>query len=412
MSYIFNNQISYSDSPNLDAFGRLRVSEPYNIFNSALVISSGETIYEAYTTGGGFLLYNENKSEVQFNVTGSGQRVLREQHGYNEYQPGKSQLVLLTGNFGTSVSDVTKRMGYYNDTDGLFFQLSGSTFGVVLRTSTSGVPVETFIPQSQWNLDTLITGNTLNPSGINLNTTKTQIFIINFQWLGVGRVIFALDIGGITVPVHEILNANNKDSVYMKSGTLPVRYEVISQGGTDSTFKQICSAVSSEGGQQDFGFTTPASNGLTFKTISAKSSIISVRLAKNYKGVTNRTYGTPISVELSTTTNSVNAFWELILQKGYLGQNNLGGSPTWNALNSSPFEYSVDGTTVVGGDTIASGFIITTSQVGNKSGSEIITQKQIMALDYSGVTSDMLHLVVTPNNSSAWSGIITMKSYY
>ena len=27
MSYIFNNQIAYSDSVNLDAFGRLRVSE-------------------------------------------------------------------------------------------------------------------------------------------------------------------------------------------------------------------------------------------------------------------------------------------------------------------------------------------------------------------------------------------------
>ncbi len=32
MSYIYNNSINYSDSPNIDAFGRLRVSEPYNLF--------------------------------------------------------------------------------------------------------------------------------------------------------------------------------------------------------------------------------------------------------------------------------------------------------------------------------------------------------------------------------------------
>ncbi len=412
MSFIFDNTIQFSDSPNLDSFSRLRVSEPFNIFQSSHVTSSGSTQFETTLSGASSIQYNLDKSEIQFNVSGSGQSIIREQHGYNFYQPGKSQLILLTGVFGSPVTNVTKRMGYYNDDDGLYFQLSGSTFGVGLRTSTTGAPVDTFIPQDSWNIDTLNTGNTLNPSGIHLDVTKANIFIINFQWLGVGRVVYALDLNGVIIPVHQILNANNKNGVYMKTGTLPIRYQVISSGGSDSTFKQICSSVISEGGQQDFGYVTPISNALTVKTINSKQSLISVRLSSLFNGIKNRATAVPIAIEIGTTTTSVNAYWELVLQKGYLNQTNLGGSPTWTSLSNTPFEYSTNGTTVSGGTTIASGFIVTTTQNGDKTSAQIITQKEIMAINASGGTSDYLHLVVTPNNSSSWTGIITMKSYY
>jgi hypothetical protein len=413
MSFIFNNEIRYADSPNIDAFGRLRVSEPFNIFQNANVISSGSTQFETILSGSSSVQYNIDKSEIQFNVTGGGQLAIREQHGYNVYQAGKSQLVFMTGVFGTPVSDVIKSMGYYNDSDGLFFELSGLTFGIVLRTSTSGVPVDTFIPQSEWNIDTLNTGHTINPSGYHLDVTKTNIFIINFQWLGVGRVVYALDIDGIIVPIHQILNANNKTSVYMKTGTLPTRFEVKSNGGSDSTFKQICTSVISEGGQQDFGFIAPISNGLTVKTIASKQSVISVRLSSLFNGITNRATAIPLSVELGTTTASVNAYWELVLQRGHLGETNLGGTPTWNKLANTPFDFATNGTTITGGTTIASGYVITTTQTGDKSAAQVILQKEIMALASSGGTSsDYLHLVVTPNGSSSWTGIITMKSFY
>jgi hypothetical protein len=190
MSFILNNEISFADSPNLDAFSRLRVSEPFNLFNYGSTVTSGSSYFEDFKSGG-TLTFNQNTSDVTFSVTTNGNRVFREQHGYNVYQPGKSQLILLTGIFGTPTSNVIKRIGYYDDFDGLFFASTGGTgtFGVCLRTSTSGVPVDTFIPQSQWNIDTLNTGSTLNPSGIHLDLTKANIFIINFQWLGVGRVV-------------------------------------------------------------------------------------------------------------------------------------------------------------------------------------------------------------------------------
>lgn len=415
MSFILNNEIKFSDSPNLDAFGRLRVSEPYNLFNYNAILTSGSTFFEDFKSGG-TLTYNQNTSDITFSVTSSGNRLLREQHGYNIYQPGKSQLIFLTGIFGTPTTNVTKRMGYYDDNDGLFFALTGGsdTFGVVLRTSTSGIAVDTFIPQSQWNIDTLNTGNTLNPSGIHLDVTKANIFVINFQWLGVGRVVFGLDLDGQLIPVHQILNANKNSSVYMKSGTLPVRYEVTSQGGSDNTFRQICSSVISEGGQDELGFPLSVSNGLTTRTFTNRQSVISVRLSSLFNSQNNRAKAIPTSIELFTNTATVNAYWELVLQRGYLGENSLGGGPTWTALSgaSNPIEYSVNGTTVTGGEIIDSGFLSTTNQAGVRTAVSITPGKSFIANNYSANTSDWLHLVVTPSASSAWSGKISLLVKY
>lgn len=411
MSYILNNEITFADSPALDAFGRLRVSNPYNLFHSDLTITSGQTEYETVLSGGGSAYWNLQKSEVQFYVTTNGDKVIREQHGYNFYQPGKSQLVEMTGVFGTPVANVTKRMGYYNDNNGLRFELSGTTFGVVLRTNTSGSVVDEFIPQSQWNLDTLITGSTLNPSGKHLNVTKTNIYATYFQWLGVGRVIFAVVIDGILIPVHQILNANNKDVVYMRSGSRPVRYEVISNGGSDSTFKQICATVISEGGQEQVGYERTVSNGLTTKTINSRQSLLSIRLNNTMNDITNRIKCSPIAVELMTTTSSVNAYWELVLQRSHLGENNLGGSPTWTPVGTDGgvLEYSINGTTVAGGVVLSSGYVYTTTQQGDKTTSLPIKTDDIMALNYSGTTSDWLHLVVTPSVTSAWASAVALK---
>ena len=410
MSYIFNNQISFSDSPNLDSFGRLRVSDPQNLFSSTLVVDSGSTVYETYTLSGS-ATYNSSHSDVTFSVNANnGARVLREQHGYNVYQPGKSQLILLTGVFGTGVTNTKKYMGYYNDNDGLMFMYSGTTFGLNLRTSTSGSPVESFVPQSSWNIDTLISGSTLNPSGYHLDTTKTNIYIINFQWLGVGRVIYALDLDGVIIPVHQILNANNKTSVYMSTGTLPVRFEVSSQGGSDNTFKQICASVISEGGQELVERVNVVSNGLTTRTFSTRRSVISTRLSDTYAGKTNRTTIIPLRTEIFTNTSTINAYWELVLTKGYLGENNLGGTPTWVGLNGTPIEYSVNGTTVTGGTVIDSGFVSTTNQAGVRTTSTTFIGKDFLSLNYSGGTSDWLHLVITPSANSTWGGTLTLKS--
>lgn len=402
--------IKLSDSTNMDAFGRLRVSNPFMLNSTSFTLTSGDTYYETIEEGTGISTFLSDESAFQFSVSSNGDKVIKEQHGYSYYQPGKSQLIFLTGVFGNGVENTIKNMGYYNNNDGLYFGYSGTTFGVCLRTSTTGVAVDTFIPQTDWNIDTLINGNAKNPSGYHLDLTKTNIYIINFQWLGVGRVIFGLDIDGVIVPVHQILNANNKTAVYMKTGNLPVRYEVNSQGGETNDFKMICSSVVSEGGQEDFGYPAVATSRLSAKSIvnDNRNQLISVRLSTIFDGIENRMKIEPLEIELYTSSNAT-GYWELVLQRSHLGENNLGGTPTWTQLDNTPIEYSTNGTTVNGGIVIASGYITAQS---DKINSAIIPSKEFLSLNSSGDTSDWLHLVVQPLTNSNWFGAITVNCKY
>jgi len=409
MSYILNNKIAFSDSTAIDAFNRLRVSEPFNLFGFSHTLTSGDTYFETVNIGSASSSFIPNEAAFNLSATASGGRSIREQHGYNFYQPGKSQLVFLTGVFGSGVANTIKNMGYYNDKDGLYFGYSGTTFGVGLRTSTSGSVVETFVPQSDWNIDTLDTGNTLNPSGIHLDNTKANIYVLNFQWLGVGRVIYGVDLGGVLVPVHQIANANTKTEVYMRTGNLPVRYEVSSTGGSTS-MKQICASVISEGGQEDFGYPSIATTALAGRSLSngVRGSVVSIRLSTLFEGLDNRMKVAPIEVELYTSSNAT-GYWELILQRSHLGENNLGGTPTWAQIGSSPVEQSINGTTVTSGIIIASGYLTSTS---NRIGTSVIPTKDFISLNLTGDTSDWLHLCVTPTSNSSWDGALTINCKY
>jgi hypothetical protein len=105
---------------------------------------------------------------------------------------------------------------------------------VLLRSSSSGTLSDARkVYQSNWNIDTM-DGN--GPSGILLDITKTQIFVISKQWLGVGRVACGLDINGKLYHIHEFLNANIQTTTYMTSANLPLRYEIVD--GANSVIRQ------------------------------------------------------------------------------------------------------------------------------------------------------------------------------
>ena len=132
------------------------------------------------------------------------------------------------------------------------FQMSGSSFGVVLRKTINGVKTDTFFSQSSWNLDKM---NGTGPSGNILDTSKAQIYTMDYEWLGVGRVRYGVVQKGLLIYVHEINNYNTLDGVYLRSPNLPVRYEIATHKTTTtgSLMTQICSTVISEGGFQGVG---------------------------------------------------------------------------------------------------------------------------------------------------------------
>jgi len=96
---------------------------------------------------------------------------------------------------------------------------------------------EILIPQSQFNLDRL---DGTGPSGYNLDITKMQMIGMQWSWYGAGFIDFMLrGSDGNYVFAHRIRNSNVNTEAYMRTGNMPVRYEV----HNESAFGKLRSSI-------------------------------------------------------------------------------------------------------------------------------------------------------------------------
>jgi hypothetical protein len=233
-----------------DAFGRLRVSQPYTLFDSQNRYAV-DNQFDTSTATGGTLTYLANEATASMNVTStSGSEVVRQTFRTMTYQPGKGLLVLATFVMATAKTNLRQRCGYFGTQNGVFFQLNDTTKSFILRTYIGGSVDDTTrkVDQSSWNGDKL---DGTGASGLTLDLTKPQILWMDFEWLGVGNVRCGFIINGQYIVCHTYQTANvTGTSVYMTTAILPVRYEITNTGATSgsSSLKQICSSVISDGG--------------------------------------------------------------------------------------------------------------------------------------------------------------------
>ena len=274
------------DSGVQDAFGRTRVSSPTILFDSKMVNHSHDLLWDDDETSGSgtSATYNVNRSDVKMETTTgtAGTRVLQSFRHFN-YHTAKSQLIFMTFTNAGSSTGITKRLGYFHEKDGLFFQSSGGTLSFVTRSYTSGSAVDTVVTQANWNLDKL---DGTGASGYTLDPDKGNILVIDFEWLGVGRARFGFVIDGKIIYCHAVNNANNITSVYMRSPNLPARYEIANDGtGTaDLYMYAICASISSEGVLDKVGM--PYAYGLDSQaTLSGTTdtwAMLGLRLKSSY----------------------------------------------------------------------------------------------------------------------------------
>ena len=245
----------FSES-SFDAVRRLRVSNPTTLFDSKQLHDADPRIWDdSEVSGSGTTsTHSTDEAATTMGVAGStaGKRVRQTFMRFN-YHPGKSQLILMTGVLDLSGggTGITRAIGIFDDDNGIFFKDTEGTIQVVMRSSVSGSPVDTAVSQSSWTLDPM---DGTDASSVNLDFSTAQIFIIDFEWLGTGRVRLGCVIDGTPVYCHEFNNANSLSSVYMSTPNLPLRYEIANGGtGVASTLLHICATVLSEGGAQEIG---------------------------------------------------------------------------------------------------------------------------------------------------------------
>ncbi len=260
----------YSSEYSLDAFGKLRVSNPFTLLD---IKFPGQLTGSSDFLNNNLLVCFDSSGNYSSDVSGNGYLTIRGQgdghyisqsRKFNVYQPGKSLLIMMSGvimpqdSSGNYSSGFTGRIGYYSNYpsynpdntivyNGFFYQYDSS--GCSINHYNNGNLVNQYF-QSQWNLDTM---NGLGPSRINLNFFKTQLMMMDLEWLGVGRIRFGFFAYGKVHYCHQITNINILSSPYISCINLPIRYELIGSGGNSATIKQICSTAISEGGYYPIG---------------------------------------------------------------------------------------------------------------------------------------------------------------
>ncbi len=238
----------FGDTPSLDAFGRLRVSNPEYVFDAQLTYDLQPLLFEQITAQSGASIAHDSTNRcatLTFASTPNGGQAIMQSFEHFRYQPGRSQLTFVTFNFKGGVANVLKFAGLSDGANGIELQLNGTAPRVVLYSDTT-VGDQT-IAQAAWDDPLDGTG----PSGVTVDWTKTQILAIDFQALYVGRVRLALDIGGVLVPFCSIKNANIQANPYIQSANLPIRCGMTCTGAVSTTMQYICSSVISEGGKTE-----------------------------------------------------------------------------------------------------------------------------------------------------------------
>lgn len=300
-----------ADGGHLDAFSRQRTSQATPIFDAQHHYGEMHHLFTPVLTTGGTITDSPVNSSLTLAVTATvGSKVVNRSRRHY-YVAGQSHLIAMTFSFGTTLAGIRKRVGYYDNDDGFFLQNLAGAVSLVLRTSTSGAPVDTVIAQASWNIDKM---DGTGVSGITVDWTKTHIFEMDMQWLGVGRVRFYLNINGIPYLIHEILNANVLSQVYMQTPHLPCTYEIenLASVGVDSLM-QICSAVFTEGAPALPQVIRSTSTDFTAVTCTVGSSthVLSIRPAALFKGRANKGMVIPLSISLDVT-GANSAHFEII----------------------------------------------------------------------------------------------------
>lgn len=286
--------VSFADGSNIDSFSRLRVGTPSIVWEGKHLYGLDSHSYQQSVVGAGSsIAYRSAESSVRLTCdTGASDEAIFQTKKYIPYVPGHGQVAFMTFNLVSQpAAGCVKRVGRFDSGNGIFLEWNSTDIRLVVRTDTSGTAVDTsYATQANWNLDTLDgSGDDNNPSGITLDLTKTHILVIDYQWLGVGRVRFGFDLDGIVNYVHEVNHANTDTIVYMRTPNLPIRWEVSNTAGTAATdyLDAICSSVVSEGDPQPLAHDySVQSTGVTVNT--TRVPILAIRQNPAYNGKVNR----------------------------------------------------------------------------------------------------------------------------
>ena len=381
---------------NTTAFGESRIAEPYQLANLINKYNVDANEYGTDLAGAGTVTHEPTKSALKLHVgTASGDKARLRTHNYYKYRAGRG-LFVRTTNFASDSGQTNqrRRWGFFDDNDGVFWELNGTALRIVRRTSTSGSIVDNVVEQASWNQDTM-DGN--GPSGVDLDVTKGNIYEVQLQWLGVG--IVGCYINGTLA--HRFNNPNTIAGPYMRTAVLPLAYEIENTGAsTASDLYYICGSVLVEGGEDQPEYSFGASSGYIEIGVT-EAPLLSIRPALTFNSIENRMHFTPI--EALIATEGKRADYKLILD----------GTLTGASFSSVDSESGMEKDTTA--SAISGGLVLLDSTLPNAIDSRIMDLGKYFnevsrSLRRQAFASTTNTLTITGKNAGASGGVTEMKA--
>ena len=196
------------------------------------------------------------------------------------------------------------------------FQFIPGTTGAVgtfTTIQTGVVATEEWVYQEDWNLDNLTgVGGTTNPSGVTLDTTKLNVFQINYRWLGAGEQRYAIEnpLNGDMIFFHHNHYSNEHTTPWVDNPSFKIGYAAANLSGVG-----IASTASVYGASMMMGVEGKIVQNTYPSSTSRSTSGLSANVANHL-----------ITLQNPTTNNGVINSRELIL-KGFSGTFNSGQAP-------------------------------------------------------------------------------------
>lgn len=396
MSFITNQLVTLENNVQVDSFNRLRTTEVNTLFDSPLKYHDESFLWDTVLTGTATSTYNLTERILDMTVSTNGDSVIRQTKEYFQLQTGKSHQGFVGCVFGPDNTNVTKKVGFFDDQDGFYLQYQNGTPSLVVRSSVTGAMTEIVIPQNLW--DDRLDGT--GASGITADFTKSQVLSFDISYTGFGRVRIGVLIGGKIRVCLSIEKANTSTTNGFSTPSLPVRYEIISTGGV-SGMKQQASCVLIEGRKQSRGVVRAVDTGLNAITVSDAVAlpVIAIRLRPENR----KAKIVPQSFQILHTSGNSSIKYEVFIMGSVTG-----GS--WGPIEAQSItEVNTTGTAHTGGQKIASGYLPAKAPVPiNETFDSILS----LTGNYDGTTHILAIVLTGLGNSAPTYSTLSFKEIY
>ena len=331
----------------LTPYGVVRTEEDQTLLDLVLKYKIPEEQLAFDTASGGTITHIPEFSGGRLAVDGTNGSLARMRtHEYFQYFAGRASVVrqILYHPDGGQTNQV-RRWGHFDDNDGLFWKLDGTSLSISRRTSTSGSMVESVVAaQADWNRDRL---DGTGPSGVTLDITKANIYEIQLQWYGTGSNLkFYID----QTLVHIENFSNRFAAPWSRTAHLPVQWEIRNTAATTAGQIEVLGSSfeimgKAEIPELNFGI----GHNADFPVSNTETALLGLRPTLLFNGVENRVRLVPTLAEASS--DGGNAIIRLYWLGSLSGGNWLSPSPGSHA------EYNLDPVGFTAGELVYVGFI-------------------------------------------------------